>query len=469
MIAQRDNRAHRESETTRLAFALERALEDQQEALLQIPEVAFQVLMDLGSILHTEKMYLNKVLASVRVEGQWLTINQVDRSVAVAEVRKAVREAKAQYDFLTNTDSAFAVDHGLFSMGRQILAAAFSNLRLHDFYMGKLRAVTNELRSTLEQFDSTAKAMVIDNRAMLELRLGLNAGLLNSAKWQRAMHRKGHRYDWKSLADAVDALQRRFHVAAGEAFRISKSFESAARETNRCLNEMLALNLPLLPKAMSRFSGSKFDEEMQAEARDGMHRACLKYNPRLGVPFDRFFQKWVTQRVVAYVDRTSSMLSVNQDTMTVHRKIRAIERRYEMKGERLTTKQMSKLVGLDVTSIDSIRTARDFTVSLSSPHYEDSDEPLESCIAAEQRDIHDDLLSRDHSSVVARLMGHLPSRERHILAARHGLGRDVQTLDDLSKTYGVTPERVRQLQRAAENSLLSVAREMGLEPSALFN
>jgi RNA polymerase primary sigma factor len=68
---------------------------------------------------------------------------------------------------------------------------------------------------------------------------------------------------------------------------------------------------------------------------------------------------------------------------------------------------------------------------------------------------------------VRQLLGRLGDREREVIAARFGLGRDrAKTLRQIGEEMEVTRERVRQIESRALEKLRGFAREQGLDPTA---
>ena len=72
--------------------------------------------------------------------------------------------------------------------------------------------------------------------------------------------------------------------------------------------------------------------------------------------------------------------------------------------------------------------------------------------------------------VVKRLLAPLPDRAHDVLVFRYGLGKDTKrmTLDAIGKKYGITRERVRQIQVDGLRRLREMMAKQGLDSSAIF-
>jgi RNA polymerase sigma factor (sigma-70 family) len=65
---------------------------------------------------------------------------------------------------------------------------------------------------------------------------------------------------------------------------------------------------------------------------------------------------------------------------------------------------------------------------------------------------------------VKGMLGHLDDRERRIIVSRYGLnGAHEQTLEQLGKEFGITKERVRQIECRAQDKLRKIANEEQLD------
>jgi RNA polymerase primary sigma factor len=76
-------------------------------------------------------------------------------------------------------------------------------------------------------------------------------------------------------------------------------------------------------------------------------------------------------------------------------------------------------------------------------------------------------IRKEFQARLRHVLEHLSERERHILIRRTGLdGDETDTLDDLGAVFGVTRERIRQIESKAKPKLRDELARHGLVPSS---
>ncbi|MDZ4200515.1 MAG: sigma-70 family RNA polymerase sigma factor, partial [Kiritimatiellia bacterium] len=81
----------------------------------------------------------------------------------------------------------------------------------------------------------------------------------------------------------------------------------------------------------------------------------------------------------------------------------------------------------------------------------------------QSRTPYDEINDRQLLEEISRVLHHLDHREREILKYRYGLeGQEVETLDDVGKRFGITRERVRQIQNQSLLKLRATLEEVRL-------
>ncbi len=116
-------------------------------------------------------------------------------------------------------------------------------------------------------------------------------------------------------------------------------------------------------------------------------------------------------------------------------------------------------LGCTASEVEQLRRTEEIPLSLDEPVGDEGDAELGDFLADDNERLPENLaeLSRRREAL-ARILGTLSSRERHILEGRYGLdGQDTYTLEELAQTFNLTRERIRQIEKQALKRLFALA------------
>src|SRR6516165_7651302 len=214
--------------------------------------------------------------------------------------------------------------------------------------------------------------------------------------------------------------------------------------------ELAEGNLRLVVSIAKRYRGRglSFGDLIQ-EGNRGLMRAVDKYEHRLGFKFGTYATWWIRQGITRALADHSRTVRVPCHQVSM---LAAIER---VRGELCTQlareptiEEIAKNLGLTPEDTRSLRLVARHPLSLHEPLGEDGERSLEDFLGDAQASnpslTVDRHLLRERISEVLRSQ---TPREREVIELRFGL-RDGQprTLDEVARTYGITRERIRQIE-----------------------
>jgi RNA polymerase sigma-32 factor len=242
--------------------------------------------------------------------------------------------------------------------------------------------------------------------------------------------------------------------ALAERWRDSGDVEAA--------HKLVTSHLRLVAKIAMGYRGYGIPvSDLIAEGNIGLMKAVKKFEPERGFRLSTYAMWWIRAAITEYILKSWSM--VKMGTLATQKKLffslRRIKRQLNIidSGELEPEHATELATHLNVSEQDVVEMNRRLAVrdlSLNAPMSREKDEgaefqdalidesPTPEALAAESQE------SSYRRRLVRRAMSDLPDRERHILAERW-LADEPKTLEELGSVYGISRERVRQLEARA--------------------
>lgn len=243
--------------------------------------------------------------------------------------------------------------------------------------------------------------------------------------------------------------------------------EYSDKEDPATLNRLVEANERLVRKIANhyrKFATADFDfEDMMQYGRMGLIKAAKKFNLSYGTQFSTYAFHWIMQSITRGIADESTLIRLpvhlREKIMKIIKKVR--EQEFE-KGE-VNTKEIAQQLGMTEQEVARLLYYKDMfwnLTSLDSPVGEpDGDTTLGEFVADKQASVEGEILHGDLSDQIDKLLSELSDKEREIILYRFGFhdGR-TYTLEEVGKIYGVTRERIRQIEAKALRKLQRRAR-----------
>jgi RNA polymerase primary sigma factor len=230
------------------------------------------------------------------------------------------------------------------------------------------------------------------------------------------------------------------------------------RGDSRAREEMIKANLRLVVKIAREYEDYGVPLlDLINEGNIGLMKAVERFDPAKGAKLSTYAAWWIKQAIRRALSNQSKTirLPVHVGDKLVHMR-RAAVRLHEELGREPTDEELAKALETTAARINELRNAGARPSSLDAPIGGDDDSnPFGDIIGDEKADTpYEQLEDKTNTALVRELVNKLPEREATILRYRFGLdGDDERTLEEVGEKFGVTRERIRQLQNIALTKL----------------
>jgi len=221
--------------------------------------------------------------------------------------------------------------------------------------------------------------------------------------------------------------------------------------------KMIKANLRLVVSIAKRYShfGVPLIDLIE-EGNLGLMKAVSMYNPEQRFRFSTYAAYWIRQYITRALANQAKTVRVPVYMVEAIAKWkRAVERLTQKLGRRPRLQEVAKEMKKSVKKIKHIRSMITRTTSLEAPIGKDGTGQFADLIPDESSaSAIDELAQIMRQERVGELLEKMNAREREVLSLRYGLKDGTsRTLNEIAKNFGITRERVRQIENAAMNKL----------------
>jgi RNA polymerase primary sigma factor len=270
------------------------------------------------------------------------------------------------------------------------------------------------------------------------------------------------------LKDEIEEIKQKIGTIPSEFDHVLDLIQLGRNEINNVKQVLVKANLRLVVSIAKKYTnrGLQFLDLIQ-EGNIGLMKAVDKYDYKKGFKFSTYATWWIRQAITrAIADQARTIRIPVHMIETINKLLRISRTLVQELGREPTPEEIAKKAGMPADKVRKIlRTSQD-PVSLETPIGSDEESHLgdfiedKTVLSPEQH-----MLKQALRLQLDEVLSTLSEREEQVLRYRFGLEDDTEhTLEQVGKRFGVTRERIRQIEAKALRKLRHPHRAKYLKP-----